>query len=81
MFSKIYDNSPVSRSKTSLSCYRRLRLAFCAVVTCLIGFSDCFSRFFAWCFSMLLEVPFLSWGQYANGVLKLVSLDGVENLD
>ena len=52
-----------------------------AVVACLMRFCAGFWRFFAWSFSMLLELRFQSWRHVGYGVLKLVEFDGVENLD
>ncbi len=52
-----------------------------AVVACLMRFCTVFWRFFAWSFSMLLELRFQSWRHVGYGVLKLVEFNGVENLD
>ena len=46
-----------------------------AVETCSNDFSGCFSSFFAWCFSMLLEVAFLKWGLLAKLCLKIMGVD------
>ena len=54
--------------------------AFLVVKCCLKLFSVGFVRFFAWCFSMLLDVAFLRLGSPANGVCNLMVVDGVECL-
>ncbi len=51
------------------------------VVACLMRFWAGFWRFFAWSFSMLLELRFLRWRHVGYGVLNLVDFDGVKNLD
>ncbi len=52
-----------------------------AVIACLMRFCGCFWHKNAWSFSMLLEAVFL-WLRYqAYGVLNLVNVDGVGNLD
>lgn len=85
MFHKTRDNLPNSQFRTGrthiASPAEVVFVLESAVVDCLIGFSGAFGRFFAWSFSMPLEVRFLRWRHVANGVLNLIGFDGVENLD
>ena len=52
-----------------------------AVNGCSNVFSGCFSRFFAWSFSMLFSLRFLRWGLLGKDALKLTGVDGVKTLD
>jgi hypothetical protein len=55
--------------------------AVLAVKRCSKDFLGNFNCFFAWSFSMLLEVGFLKWGLLAKLCLKLMDVDGAKNLD
>lgn len=61
-----------------------LKRNFCVVLVveaCSKVFRGCFSCFFVWSFSMLLDVAFLWWGCPDDGLLILHGVDGVECLD
>lgn len=53
---------------------------FLYVKGCLKVFRCVFRRFFAWSFSMLLEVAFLTVSSPDDGLLILHGVDGVECL-
>lgn len=70
---KVCDSTPKSQ-------LRGQAVAKSVVSACLMRFCVGFWRFFAWSFSMLLELRFLSWWHRGYGVLNLIDFDGVKNL-